>query len=180
MYVSRRMGVPASPAVAPSRGRGDIVKRVRELVVLLSIVIVFAAVAGWVVGSNARVDVLEDRIAELERDRTSSATAGDTGTLTVEQPGGPAITFEDSVALADEVVAQRRDLDAIGYALERDIHRNPALLYWLAETHAVIDRENDPLPYLTHEELMHAQASKWNAEPYLAFPYEVTYPGGQD
>ena len=122
---------------------------------------------------RAEVESLEEQVAAIELSEGEWP-------LTVDLPGRAPVTFTDAESLACFLLHNDVSQGEFMYALERDIHRNPALGYWLAETHASIDGENDPLPFMTHSELMRAQARSWDREPYLTFPYQVEYPGGED
>jgi hypothetical protein len=139
-------------------------------------------VAVLVVQSSAQEDRIQELSAELEELKVKSeATDHAEGwPVSVQTSERGTIVFRDPESLAYYTVRGDADHDGFMYALERDIHRNPALMYWLAETHAAVDQENDPLPYLDHRGIMERQAARWDGEPYLAFPYQVNYPGGQD
>ncbi len=158
-------------------------RSMRRLATATSVVVV-VALSATLVGRVADLDrnaaALEAEVESLEEQVAAIKSSEGEWPLTVELPGRAPLTFNDAESLAVHLLRSDVNQVAFMYAVERDIHRNPALGYWLAEAHASIDGENDPLPFMTHAELMRAQAKSWNREPYLAFPYQVTYPGGED
>ena len=150
---------------------------------MLAVVLLVAA-AGLL---GRRVSLQEKQIALLtadmrllETELASIETSSNPWPVTVDIAERIPLTFNDPESLAYHIIRSEVKQQDFIYSLERDIHRNPVLGYWLAETHASVDLENDPLPFRTHHDLMQAQAKSWDYEPYMAFPYQVIYPGGQN
>lgn len=154
--------------------------RGQRVVLVTATIVLTIGIAGVFHRQQAQIDSLSAQVSRLENASKPSERPTTLWPVTVDRPSGPSITYESPQALAYELIRHRDDSTALQNAIERDIHRNPALVYWLAETHAAIDLENDPLPYLAHEDLMRRQASSWDREPYMAFPYDVIYAGGQN